>query len=106
MQHLQTIEASAAEEMTSLVAESKAAMEKAGQAERKALELAKLAEQETDWLSLENLDLQSQVVILQQGAEDLWLVKKEEFLKSTKFEVLYSGKALTFFEQGFQGCLD
>lgn len=39
------------------MAESKAAIERAELAEKKALELADLAEREKDWLVLENLSL-------------------------------------------------
>lgn len=92
-------------EKASMLAESKALLERAELAEQKARHV-ELVEQEKDWLALENLSLQRQVTSLQQEAENQWPVRKKEFLKSPEFKVFCSDKALTFFEKSFQGCLD
>ncbi|KZV20027.1 hypothetical protein F511_15270 [Dorcoceras hygrometricum] len=42
----------------------------------------------------------------QEEAEASWEKRKEDFLKSDEFDRLCSTRALSFFQQGFDGCLD
>ncbi|KZV52197.1 hypothetical protein F511_07152 [Dorcoceras hygrometricum] len=53
----------------------------------------------------ENRALQAEVDRWKGEAENSWELGKEKFLQSKEFKVLCSGKALTFFEKGFDGCL-
>ncbi|KZV06924.1 hypothetical protein F511_45596 [Dorcoceras hygrometricum] len=53
----------------------------------------------------ENKALQAEVDRWKGEAENSWELGKEKFLQSKEFKVLCSGKALTFFEKGFDGCL-
>ncbi|KZV23608.1 hypothetical protein F511_24017 [Dorcoceras hygrometricum] len=53
----------------------------------------------------ENRALQAEVDRWKGEAENSWELGKEKFLQSKGFKVLCSGKALTFFEKGFDGCL-
>ncbi|KZV56016.1 sphingosine-1-phosphate lyase [Dorcoceras hygrometricum] len=42
---------------------------------------------------------------MQEEAEAIWVKRKEDFLESSDFGELCSTRALSFFEQGFNGCL-
>ncbi|KZV44345.1 hypothetical protein F511_18469 [Dorcoceras hygrometricum] len=53
----------------------------------------------------ENKALQAEVDKWRGEAENSWELGKEKFLQSKEFRVLCSGKALAFFEKGFEGCL-
>ncbi|KZV38444.1 hypothetical protein F511_41143 [Dorcoceras hygrometricum] len=49
--------------------------------------------------------LQEEMKRMQEEAEATWMKRKEYFLKSSEFDQLCSTRALSFFEQGFNGCL-
>ncbi|KZV24225.1 hypothetical protein F511_35111 [Dorcoceras hygrometricum] len=53
----------------------------------------------------ENKALQAEVDKWKDEAANSWELGKEKFLQSKEFRVLCSGKALAFFEKGFDGCL-
>ncbi|KZV25413.1 hypothetical protein F511_07297 [Dorcoceras hygrometricum] len=53
----------------------------------------------------ENKVLQAEVGKWRGEAANSWELGKEKFLQSKEFRVLCSGKALAFFEKGFDGCL-
>ncbi|KZV32041.1 hypothetical protein F511_38967 [Dorcoceras hygrometricum] len=53
----------------------------------------------------ENKALQAEVDKRRDEAAKSWELGKEKFLQSKEFRVLCSGKALAFFEKGFDGCL-
>ncbi|KZV28759.1 hypothetical protein F511_29237 [Dorcoceras hygrometricum] len=53
----------------------------------------------------ENRALQAEVDRWKGEVENSWELGKEKFLQSKEFKFLCSGKALTFFEKGFDGCL-
>ncbi|KZV06652.1 putative LRR receptor-like serine/threonine-protein kinase [Dorcoceras hygrometricum] len=53
----------------------------------------------------ENKALQAEVDKWKVEAANSWELGKEKFLQSKEFRVLCSGKALAFFEKGFDGCL-
>ncbi|KZV42094.1 hypothetical protein F511_11690 [Dorcoceras hygrometricum] len=53
----------------------------------------------------ENKALQAEVAKWKDEAANSWELGKEKFLQSKEFRVLCSGKALAFFEKGFEGCL-
>ncbi|KZV30018.1 hypothetical protein F511_24801 [Dorcoceras hygrometricum] len=53
----------------------------------------------------ENKALQAEVEKWKDEAANSWELGKEKFLQSKEFRVLCSGKALAFFEKGFDGCL-
>ncbi|KZV44480.1 Kinesin 3 isoform 1 [Dorcoceras hygrometricum] len=52
-----------------------------------------------------NKALQAEVERWKSEAKNSWVIGKEKFLQSKEFKVLCSGKALDFFEKGFDGCL-
>ncbi|KZV27888.1 hypothetical protein F511_26224 [Dorcoceras hygrometricum] len=56
-------------------------------------------------LEKENKALHSEVEKLKGEAENSWELEKEKFLQSKEFKIQCSGKALAFFEKGFDGCL-
>ncbi|KZV46421.1 hypothetical protein F511_23627 [Dorcoceras hygrometricum] len=53
----------------------------------------------------ENKALQAEVDKWKDEAANSWELGKEKFMQSKEFRVICSGKALAFFEKGFDGCL-
>ncbi|KZV47112.1 hypothetical protein F511_21068 [Dorcoceras hygrometricum] len=56
-------------------------------------------------LEEENNALHTEVEKLKGEAENSWELGKEKFLQSKELKIQCSGKALAFFEKGFDGCL-